>query len=132
MIALARATSFHWHAVERDLLDLGYTADDIGTKLSVWQLVSIVVAAPPGTAVHHAVGNWTRQEDLLAQLGEQRAGLVHLNARYPRPGVDSSPGSSMSAMPDYKGIKLDAEGGPDEFTRKLKARQQLLREGKTP
>jgi hypothetical protein len=132
MIALARACSFHWHAVERDLLSLGYTADDIGSKLTVWQLVSIVVAAPPGTAVHHAVGNWTRQEDILATLAEQQAGVAHVNARYERPGVDSRPGqtpSAISHMPDYQGVRLDAEYGPDEFTAKLKERQRLAREG---
>lgn len=132
MIALAAAIKDYWHAVERDLLDLGFTADDIGTNLSTCQLISIVLAAPPGTAVHtfnpHA---WSRTDELIANLAEQQAGLVSLNARYARPQVDPSiigPRTEFDTLAPYKGIQLDA-APVDEFTAKLKERQRLLREG---
>lgn len=132
MIALAAAIKDHWHAVERDLLALGKTADDIGTpNLTLCQLISVVVAAPPGTAVHHFAGGWSKTDELLANLGEQQSGLFSLNARYARPGVDSTPvkpRSEFDALAPYKGIVL--ESAPvDEFTARLKERQRLAREG---
>jgi hypothetical protein len=133
MIALAAAIKKYWHAVERDLLDLGYHADDIGTKLTTCELISVVLAAPPGTAVHAFNPDaWSRTDELIANLGEQHAGLLSLNARYARPQVDSSfvkPYSEFDSLPPYKGIVLDA-APVDEFTAKLKERQQILREGK--
>lgn len=131
MIALAMSIRDHWHAVERDLYTLGLTADDIGgPKLGCAQLISIVLAAPPNTAVHAAQGTWTRTEELIANLSEQQAGVVGLNARYARPGVDSAPvkpKGAFEAMPAYNGILLDAEP-VDEFTVKLKERQRIARE----
>jgi hypothetical protein len=60
MITLVRIISEHWHAVERDLLSLQLHADDIGTaKLSCWEFISIVVAAPPNSAVFHADQRWS-------------------------------------------------------------------------
>lgn len=131
MIALAAVVKDHWHAVQRDLLAMGYHADDIGTKLSLWELVSIVVASPPNTAVHHATGGWSREAQLLANFSEQKAGLIGLNARYARPGVDSrevKPLTEFDTLPAYKGIALEAMPA-DEFTVKLKERQRLTREG---
>jgi hypothetical protein len=131
MITLAAAIRDHWHAVERDLLDMGYHADDIGTKLTTCELISIVIAAQPGTAVHHFSGGWTKAEELLANLSEQQAGVFGINARYARPGVDSEPvkpPSEISTLAPYKGIQL--ESAPvDEFTAKLKERQRLARLG---
>lgn len=134
MIALAAAIKDYWHAVERDLFALGRTADDIGTdKLTTCQLISIVLAAPPGTAVHAFNPNaWSRTDELIANLGEQQAGLVSLNARYARPQVDSSfvkPRTEFDSLPPYEGIPLDA-APVDEFTAKLKERQRFWREGK--
>lgn len=131
MITLAAAIKNHWHAVERDLLALNYCADDIGTKLSTCQLISIVLAAPPGTSVHHFDPHaWSRTDELIANLGEQQAGLLNLNARYARPQVDTTPVkpySEMDSMAPYMGIAL--ESAPvDEFTTKLKARQRRARE----
>lgn len=133
MIALAAAIKDHWHAVERDLFALGRTADDIGTpKLTTCQLISIVLASPPGTAVHHFDPNaWSRTDELIANLGEQQAGLVNLNARYARPQVDSTPVkpySEFESLAPYKGIVLEA-APVDEFTVKLKERQRIVREG---
>ena len=132
MIALAAAFKNYGHAVERDLLALGFTFDDIGTKLSCCQLISIVLAAPPGTAVHHFDPNaWSRTDELIATLTEQAAGVVHLNARYPRPEVDSTPVKKvdkfLGGLENYRGIELDALPA-DEFTVKLKERQRKARE----
>lgn len=131
MIALAACLKDHWHAVERDLLAMGYHADDIGTKLSTCELISIVLASPPGTSVHHFSGSWSKTDELLANLGEQQAGLFGLNARYARPGVDSAPVkpySEFETLAPYKGIVLDS-APVDEFTAKLKERQRIVREG---
>jgi hypothetical protein len=134
MIALAACINEHWHAVERDLLDLGYHADDIGTKLTVCEFISVVLAAPPGTAVHHFdQTRWSRTDELIANLGEQQAGLVSLNARYPRPEVDSAPASKPlsdkhgTVTAPYMGIPLEAHP-VDEFTAKLRERQRIARE----
>jgi hypothetical protein len=132
MITLAAAIKDYWHAVERDLLALGYHADDIGTKISTAELISIVLAAPPGTSCHHFDPNaWSRTDELIANLGEQQAGLVNLNARYARPQVDSTPikpYSEMDSMAPWDGIMLEA-APVDEFTVRLKERQRLVREG---
>lgn len=132
MIALAAAIRNHWHAVERDLATLQLDADDIGTaKLPVTKFISIVLAAPPGSACHHFNPNaWSRIEELIATLGEQQAGIVNLSARYERPEVDTTPQkpySPMDNMPDYRGIQLEAYPA-DEFTVKLKERQRKARE----
>lgn len=112
MMTLTRVMHYHWHAVERDLFTLGRTADDIGTpKLTLWQLISIVVAAPIGTAVREAMdGGWTQTDRLLANLGEQQAGVLKLTGRYPRPGVQSDhvqTRSSASGFTPYGGIEMD-------------------------
>ena len=131
MMALAACVRDHWHAVERDLLDLGYTANDIGTKLSVCQLISVVLAAPPGTAVHHFdPTRWSRTDELIANLGEQQAGLLSLNARYERPQVDSVPApkplTNAAGLRPYGGVQLD--GAPvADFQAKLKALQEKRR-----
>lgn len=131
MIALAACIRDHWHAVERDLLALNFTADDIGSKLSLCQLVSIVMASPTGSSVHtYDPMRWSKTDELIANLGEQQAGLVSLNARYPRPQVDSIPGkvrTPMDAMPAYGGLEFDSAPA-DEFTAKLKERQRKARE----
>lgn len=133
MIALAGCIRDNWHAVERDLISLNLSADDIGTpKLTLCQLISIVLAAPPGSAVHYFEGRWSRTDELLANFSEQQAGLINLNARYPRPQVDSTPARRRTAMddlPNFMGQPLSAMP-VDEFTVKLRERQQQLREGK--
>jgi hypothetical protein len=133
MIALAAAIQHHWHAVERDLFTLNLTADDIGgPKLGPAQLISIVLAAPPGTACHHFDPKaWSRTDELIATLGEQQAGVVTLSGRYERPQVDSTPrkpASVLDGMTPYRGVVLDALPN-DEFMVKLKERQRIAREG---
>lgn len=119
---LVHVMGSYWHWVERDLISLGFRADDIGTpKLTLWELISIVVAAPTGTAVHMKMGSWTRQEELLANLAEQQAGVLQLTGRYPRPGVDVSQAFSRPLGGDgfkpINGIKFETYE-PQEFTRK--------------
>lgn len=103
MMTLVRVLSTHWHAVERDLLSMGYRADDIGTpKLTLWELISIVVAAPVGTAVRYAEdGGWSRTDGLIANLAEQQAGVLQLTGRYPRPGVGVDQARTRSASSEF-------------------------------
>ena len=62
---LVRAIGFHWHAVQRDLLVAGLRAVDMFTpRLTASELVSLIVAAPPGSSVCHVLDNAT----LLASL----------------------------------------------------------------
>jgi hypothetical protein len=129
MMTLVRICGEHWHAVERDLRVLGLRREDIGTsKLTLWELISYVVASPPGTAVFHAEtrnGTLTQEAQFLANMSEQMAG-VPLHARYERPGVDPTPfqqqwqpskADSFASLPDYGGFKLDALS-PGEMVRK--------------
>lgn len=130
MIALSECIKDHWHSVERDLLTLGFTADDIGGRLSICQLISIVLASQPGTSVHHFAGGWSREAELMANLSEQKAGLLDLQARYARDGVDPTVvrrQTEMDRLPPFMGQPL--ESAPvDEFTAKLKERQRIARE----
>lgn len=134
-MTLVRIMGQSWHAVERDLLALGYRREDIGTpKLTLWELISIVVAAPPGTAVHHAQtrqGSLSQEAQLLADLGEQYAGLINLRSRYARPGSDSSfrppMQGTIAALPDYSGVSLDAYPA-EEFKQRLAEMQRERRE----
>jgi hypothetical protein len=67
---------------------LGFRKPDLFTNLTVDEMVSITVAAQPGSAVYHAVNDgWTITDHLLATMGEQQAGLVNLQNRHARPGV---------------------------------------------
>jgi hypothetical protein len=109
MITLARVGRELWHAVERDLLSLGFRESDIGTKLSVWELISIVIASPPSSALYHAeYGGWSQTDHLLANLGEQQAGLLQLSSRHPRPGVEyfEPPEMSTNERP-YNDVRMD-------------------------
>lgn len=73
------------HAVVRDLNFAGYHGD---TPITLGDLVSIVIASPPGSAVRYAAEDgWSQQDHLLANLAEQQAGLTQLPTRYARPGV---------------------------------------------
>ncbi len=139
MITLARIVCQHKHAVERDLYTFPgeLSLAVLGTpKLPVWKLLSIVMASPPGTAVYHAEtanGTLTQEAQLLANLGEQHAGLLDLKSRYPREGVDSEfrpPRlGSFEALPSYKGLKMEAYP-VSEFTTRLAQRQAAVREAR--
>lgn len=78
----------HWHAVQLDCLALGFRKSDMFTTLTIGEMMAIVVAAPPSSAIYHAVnGGWTITDHLLATMGEQHAGLIQLQNRHLRPGV---------------------------------------------
>ena len=68
------------------------------TNLTVSEMVSIVVAAPPNSAVYHAVNDgYTLTDHLLATLNEQQAGLGYIPGRIARPGVtDTRPARPVS------------------------------------
>ena len=76
----------HRHAVNRDLNDFGYRGRH--APIDPQDFISIVLASPPGSAVRYSVeGGWSQLEHLVANLGEQQAGITQLPQRYPRPGV---------------------------------------------
>lgn len=78
-----------WHALRRDVIALGYGVDDMFTTLDFADMVSIVVAAPPGSSVRHYLdGGWTRTDHMLANMQEQGAGHAKLDAPYQRPGLE--------------------------------------------
>jgi hypothetical protein len=117
MITLTRIMGQHWNAVERDLLSFGYRLEDIGTpKLTLWELISIVVESPPGSAVYHAEtreGTFTPEAQLLANMGRQQ--------QEPAPKADS-----LSAMSDYRGLKLSTYT-VDEFVAAREKRAAEIR-----
>lgn len=111
-MALVRYCGKHRHAVERDLIALGFNGtEDVGTpRLSLRKLAAIVLASPPDSAVYYAEtrsGRYSQNDQLLANLSEQQAGLLTLPARYDRPGVDQEPipapsessGDQFAALP---------------------------------
>lgn len=142
-MTLTRIMCQHWHAVERDLMDLHWCRDEedgrikhmlTGSEITLWQLISIVVAAPPGTAVYHAEtrsGPLTPEAQLMMNLSEQQAGLVDVERRYQRAGVDSNfkppRYGTMEALPNYKGVALEALP-VNEHQAKLKELQERARE----
>lgn len=101
ILTLTAAIGYHWLAVQRDLIALGYEnpEDDIFTDvLPLAKLLAIIVPSPPGTAVRWSLDKgWTLTDHLLANLGEQGAGLIELQGRHPRPGV-SDVGEVMGQM----------------------------------
>lgn len=99
--ALTRAVGGHWHAVQRDLIQLGKDEDFDAGRLPVSKLGSIVLAAQPGTATYHALnGGWTPEAHLLANQLEQRAGLLDVTRRTPRPTVADEPAQPKPANPN--------------------------------
>lgn len=110
---LTRIMGQHWNAVERDLLSLGYRCEDIGTpKLTLWELISIVTASPPSSAVYHAEtrdGTYTPEAQLLAGRGRQQV-QQQQPMEVPQPKFNS-----LSMMPDYGGMKLTSFDSPEEL-----------------
>lgn len=122
MMTLTQCVGRYWHWVERDLLSLGYRADDIGTpKLTLWELISIVIASPIGSAVREKMdGGWTPTDHMIANLAEQQAGITELTGRYPRPGVTLQEAHTRSPQGDWKplkGVKFQSFE-PEEYLRK--------------
>lgn len=102
------AVGYHWHAVQRDLLSMGFRAADMFTpQLSAAELISVIVAAPAGSAVRYAFdGGWSLTDHLLATDMEHRAGFIGLPGRVQRPGV---PGESVSAKPAQNSFRNISE-----------------------
>lgn len=92
------------------------------TTLTVSEMVAIVVAAQPGTAIYHAVnGGFTVTDHLLATMYEHQAGIAHLNHRIARPGVtDIRPSKPADIRdPNTKTILFDSMP-IDELAARLK------------
>ncbi len=67
--ALQHTLDNYLGAVERDLLQAGYSFTDVGTRLTLSQFVHFVVYSPPGTAVYHKIHEgWSVTDHLLAQV----------------------------------------------------------------
>lgn len=98
---LVRAIGFHWHAVQRDLLALGFRAADMFTpKLTAREVLSIVTASPSGSAVRYSFdGGWSLTDHLIATAHEQQLGLVQ-QQRFQRPGVTGPTRPSKPARID--------------------------------
>ena len=113
MILLGHALREHRRAIERDLLELGYHFADVGSRLTVSELVSIILTAPAHSAYQHALeGGWSKTDQLLANLTEQDAGLWRLTDRYTRPGVvptpvDTRPVDPVTGNPKWEGMTVD-------------------------
>jgi hypothetical protein len=143
MMTLARVVADHPHAVQRELLCHNRRFEDFGEPdakpMAVRHFVSFVIAAPPMSSLGQAVNEgWTHTDQLIANLAEQHAGLIALQHRYPRPGVDSSPVTGLAASagqePDTghvteqhainavaAGAQLEKFDTPDAFEARLAA-----------
>jgi hypothetical protein len=93
---LGRAIGMHWQALVRDVLALGYRKDDMFTKLSVADMVAIVIGAPPDSSIRFFMdGGWTRTDHILANMQEGQQGLAEMKKPYPRPGLEQRPGGAQ-------------------------------------
>jgi hypothetical protein len=99
------------------------------TRLTVGDMIAIVVAAQPGTAVYHATtGGYGVAEHLLATSLELQGGLISLPQRIARDGVTDLRPAKMPDIRDPKTKKLmwDSMTIP-EFEALRKARLKELR-----
>lgn len=122
MMTLVRICGQHRRAVERDLIVLGLRWDDLGTsKLTLWELISIVLASPPNTAVYHAEtrsGTMTPEQQMLARsMGYQAPEWD--SAPEPNPVVDQADPLSeyATATIGNQTVMLDALA-PEDLVRK--------------
>lgn len=126
-MTLVRAIGFHWHAVQRDLLVLGFRAADMFTpKLTAGEVLSIVLVAPTGSAVRHSLDEgYSVTDHLLATLSEQQEGLIRLPGRHARPGVAApvvqEPGSHIDGHPVDSLTIVDFEARRAQLKLKRKA-----------
>lgn len=103
----------HWGAVGRDLAQAHWTWNDIGDGLPFDQFVQMVMYAPPGTAVFHAVNEgWTADTHKVTDLIEWVKLLVCANTqdpesavrqleKDPRPGVPKQEQSKVMTVGEY-------------------------------
>lgn len=65
---------YYWHAVQRDLIALGLRAADMFTpKLTAAEVLSLIVAAPQGSAIRDALSEGYVSHRLVGALKEQAA-----------------------------------------------------------
>lgn len=65
---------YYWHALQRDLLGLGLRAADMFTpKLTAPEVLSLIVAAPAGSAIRDALSEGYVSNQLVAALKAQAA-----------------------------------------------------------
>lgn len=89
ILTVAEIVEAYPHAVNRDLNFAGYHGDAL---IDLGDLVSIVIASPPTSAVRYAVeGGWSRTDHLVADWAEQQSESTESPFRYTRPGVEHDP-----------------------------------------
>ena len=135
ILTLVRICCEHRHAVERDLISLGFNGiEDLGTpRLTIWKLNSIVWGSPPGSAVYHAEtrnGTYTPEAQLLAGLTgpsyyprsapvakvDELAGLAnwHPPGRQNAFSLDAMPVDELRTLREQKRAELLARLGKGE------------------
>jgi hypothetical protein len=106
---LAHVVCECWHALVRDVLAMGYRIEDMFTTLKLREMVSIVVAAPPGSSVRWYLDKgWTREAQLLADMNEQRAGVMKLEEPYDRVGLERRQEAEPPASSGGKFFQMEA------------------------
>ena len=129
IVTLVRICGEHIHAVERDLISLGFNGfEDLGTpRLTLWKLNSIVWGSPPGSAVYHAEtrnGTYSQTDQLLS-------GLATPQEYYPAPAqaakVDELAGLADWHPPGSKtAFTMDAMPVDELRTLREQKRAELL------
>lgn len=128
ILTLARVVGECWHALVRDLLTMGYRAEDMFTTLSLSEMISIVVGAPPTSSVRYFLDEgWSREAQLLANLQEQHAGIGQLHQPYPRPGIAQREADPMADGKFFPGEAMTWE----EADRRDAARYASKPQGRT-
>jgi hypothetical protein len=117
---VGRVICEHRHALVRDLLALGRRADDLFTpRLSFYELICIIVAAPPNSSVRYFLdGGWSQEAQILANMQEGESGFSKLTTPYNRPGAIWGMGDERSAANPFGGYIFKADSYDwDEFTK---------------
>jgi hypothetical protein len=111
----------HRYALVRDLLALGFRAEDMFTeRLTFYELTCIIVAAPPNSSVRYYLdGGWSREAQLLANMQEQQSGMAKLQHPYERPGQVIQAGQRTAANPFGGGWFESDEMSLEELDRRL-------------
>ena len=80
------------------------------TTLTLSDMVSIVVGAPPSSSLRYFIDNgWSRTDHLLANLTETQSGVAKLSGPYERPGIgDRSPGEQLFPADVMTWAEMDA------------------------
>jgi hypothetical protein len=127
-VTLVRICCEHRHAVERDLISLGFHGfEDLGKRLTLWQLNSIVWGSPPGSAVYHAEtrnGTYSQTDQILAGIAPNNCSPT---GTYPATKVDELAGLPDWCPPGSKTVfSLDAMPVDELRTLREQKRTELL------